>query len=185
MNIGILDLETTGFLNAGGKIVEIGIVSLDTQSGEIARLWSEVCHERPITLEEVQKSWIVANSTLTEDDIRYSKQLSEQSGDIQDILDTFEDGVTAYNNAFDFGFMENRGFEIKKKLPCPMKLLTDRMKLPAVNGRSGYKWPKVEEAFPFFFPEIDYKEEHRAGADAWDEALIVFEMIKRGWFEVG
>jgi DNA polymerase III epsilon subunit-like protein len=32
--VGIVDIETTGFLNQGGKIVEIGIVELNISTGE-------------------------------------------------------------------------------------------------------------------------------------------------------
>ena len=32
----ILDIETTGFLNQGGSIVEIGIVELNLDTGEIS-----------------------------------------------------------------------------------------------------------------------------------------------------
>ena len=55
----IIDIETTGFLQQGGKIVEIGIVSLHPKSGEKEILFDMVVHERPITREHVENSWIV------------------------------------------------------------------------------------------------------------------------------
>ena len=33
MKIGIIDIETTGFLQNGGKIVEVGIVELNLENG--------------------------------------------------------------------------------------------------------------------------------------------------------
>ena len=60
----ILDLETTGFLNQNGKIVEIGIVELDLTDGSRKIIYNQVCHEKGITMEEVSDSWIVQNSDL-------------------------------------------------------------------------------------------------------------------------
>lgn len=184
MKIGIIDIETTGFLNAGGKIVEIGIVSLDLTNGEIEVLVNEVCHEKPITRQEVEDSWIIKNSSLTVEEVQQSKQLPFLHEIIQNTLNSFENGVTAFNNAFDFGFMESRGFVFPVKLYCPMKLLTPIMKLPHKNGRSGYKWPSVEEAYAYFFPDENFIEEHRGADDAIHEAKIIFEMYKVGLFQV-
>jgi len=41
-------------------------------------------------------------------------------------------------------------------------------------GRSGYKWPKVEEAWEHFFPDQPYVEQHRALDDALHEAKIAY-----------
>lgn len=183
MKIGIIDIETTGFLQKGGKIVEIGIVSLDLTSGKRQLLFDSVTHEKPITKEEVQDSWIVKNSSLTVEDIQHSRQLGFLKSEIQSIINSFDHGVTAYNNKFDFEFMESRGFQFPKKLGCPMKLLTDKMKLPSKYGNN-YKWPNVEEAYRFLIGDIDYTELHRSGPDAMDESEIVYEMYKRGWFPV-
>lgn len=40
----VLDLETTGFLNENGKIVEIGIVELDLDTGDCKIIYNQVCH---------------------------------------------------------------------------------------------------------------------------------------------
>jgi len=48
MKILILDIETTGFLNQGGKIVEIGLVELDLSNGNTKIVFDEVCHEAKI-----------------------------------------------------------------------------------------------------------------------------------------
>lgn len=179
----IIDIETTNFLQKGGKIVEIGIVSIDLENGEKEILFDNACWEDGITLEEVQNSWIVQNSTLTLDKIRQSKNLKTIYDEIQNIINQYPAGATAYNNDFDFGFMENRGFKFPKKLPCPMKLSTDICKIPHSNGR-GFKWPKVEEAWHFFFGDTGYVEQHRGADDAYHEADIVFELYKRGVFKI-
>lgn len=99
------------------------------------------------------------------------------------ILDSYPLGATAFNNEFDFGFLENRNFVFPKKLPCPMKLSTDICKIPHKNGR-GNKWPTVEEAFNFFFPDANFVEKHRGADDAFHEAMIVHELFKLGVFKI-
>jgi DNA polymerase III epsilon subunit-like protein len=183
MKILILDIETTGFLQQGGKIVEIGIVELDLSNGNKKIIFDQVTHEKGITREEVESSWIVSNSTLTSEEIRHSKSLNVLKPEIQSIINSYKNGATAFNNAFDFGFLEDRGIVFPKKLPCPMKLSTNICKLPSPRG-VGYKWPKVEEAHLFFFGDIGYVEQHRGADDAFYEADIVMELYKRGIFSL-
>lgn len=179
----ILDIETTGFLQKGGKIVEVGLVELCLETGEKKIVFDEVCHEKGISLEEVKNSWIVENSTLTVDAIRNSRSLDKMRSEIQGLLDQYSDGATAFNNDFDFGFFEDRGFVFPKKLACPMKLSTNICQIPSPRGM-GYKWPKVQEAWDFFFGKTDYIETHRGADDAFHEADIVFELYKRGIFKL-
>lgn len=183
MKIAIIDIETTDFLSRNGKIVEVGIVELDLLTGERKIVFDKVCHERPITLDEVQNSWIVGNSDLTVEQIRDSPQLKEIGFEIQSIINSYENGCTAFNNAFDFGFMENRGFVFPKKLACPMKLATDICKIPKAKG-FGYKWPNVEEAHRYFFGDVGFVEKHRGADDAYQEAAIVYELYKMGIFRI-
>lgn len=178
----VLDLETTGFLNENGKIVEIGIVELDLDTGDCKIIYNQVCHEKGITLEDVANSWIVQNSDLNIEQIKYSPSLDRIKPTVQKILDDYPLGATAFNNAFDFGFMSSRGFVFPNKLDCPMKLSTDICKLP--SSRGGYKWPKVQEAWDFFFGETGYIEQHRGADDALHEAKIVYELYKMGVFKL-
>lgn len=182
MKILILDIETTHFLQKGGKIVEIGIVELDLTNGDRVKLFDEVCHEKGITLKEVEGAWIIENSDLTVEMIRNSRRLDRMQPEIQEIINKYPLGATAFNNSFDFGFLEDRGFRFPKKLPCPMKLATDICKLPSPRG--GYKWPKVEEAHKHFFGDVGYVEQHRGADDAYFEAEIVYELYKMGVFKL-
>lgn len=182
MKIGIIDIETTGFLQNGGKIVEVGIVELNLENGDRKIIYDKVCHEVGVTLKEVEESWIVKNSTLTVKDVRFSPDLMKLKPEIQQIINSFPLGMTAFNNVFDFGFMESRGFVFPVKLDCPMKLSTDICKLPSPRG--GYKWPKVEEAHKFFFGDVGYVEKHRGADDAFYEAQIVYELYLRGIFKL-
>lgn len=180
MKILVIDIETTGFLKQGGKIVEVGIVSLDLESGKKEIVFNSLVHERPITIQEVENSWIVQNGYITVEEIRTSPMLSEKLAEIQSIISAHEHGATAFNRSFDFDFLESRGIKFPKKLPCPMLISTTICKCPNKNGRGGYKWTKVEEAYKYFFPDSEYIELHRGADDAFHEADIVFELYKIG-----
>lgn len=178
----IIDIETTGFLGQKGKIVEIGIVSLELETGKAEIVFDQVVHETGITKEEVEKSWIVANSDLTVDMIKFSKNLNLYKDEIQKIIDDHPIGATAFNRNFDFDFMEDRGFVFGTKLPCPMLLSTDVLQLPGNYGK--FKWPKVEEAYDYFVGDKGWVEKHRGAADAFDEAKIVHELYMRDIFKI-
>lgn len=62
-----------------------------------------------------------------------------------------------------------------------MKLSTNICQLP---GNRGFKWPKVPEAYEFFFGKTGYIESHRGADDAFHEADIVYELFKRGVFKI-
>lgn len=177
----IIDIETTGFLQQGGKIVEVGIVELDLSNGNREIIFDSVCWETGLTEKEVDESWIVKNSDLTKEAIKTSKNLKVLQPEIQQILNQYPLGATAFNNAFDFGFLESRGFVFPKKLPCPMKLSTDICKIQTPRG---YKWPKVEEAHKHFFGDVGYVEKHRGADDAYFEAEIVYKLYELGVFKI-
>lgn len=178
----IVDIETTGFFKQNGKIVEVGIVELDIKTGNKEIIFNQVVHERPITQEEVQNSWIVVNGFMTVEEIRSSPELKTKITEIQEIFNKYTLGTTAYNNAFDFEFLEDRGIMFPNKLPCPMKVCTNLCKLPGKYG--SFKWPKVPEAYDYLFPNNDYEEIHRGADDAFNEADIVYELIKMDLFKI-
>lgn len=179
----IIDIETTGFLQKGGKIVEIGITELDLDTGEREIVYDKVVHEFGTTKEEVATSWILQNSSMTLKEVVFSPTLESEHEEIQFILDRYTAGATAYNNKFDFEFMESRNFIFPKKLDCPMLLSTDICKIPSKIGK-GYKWPNFEEAYLYFFGETAYIEEHRGGDDSYHEAELVKELYDRGIFKI-
>ncbi len=175
MKIAVVDIETTGFLNKGGLIVEVGIILLDLENGETECLYDELIREEDFSKEH-KDSWIFENSDLKYKDVLEANSLNIEK--IQEILDKYP--ATAYNKKFDFDFLRSRGLIIND-LPCPMLLATNICKINATN-KYGYKWPKVQEAWNFFFPDTDYIEGHRGADDAKHEALIVYELYKRGIF---
>jgi inhibitor of KinA sporulation pathway (predicted exonuclease) len=57
-----------------------------------------------------------------------------------------------------------------------MKVLTPIMELP--HWYYDMKWPSVQEAFDFLYPNNTYTEKHRALDDAKHEAKIVYKTNK-------
>lgn len=178
----VVDIETSGFLNQGGKIVEIGIVKLNLDNGNITPAFSSLINEEGFNKKHTQGrfGWIFRNSDLEFTDVMQAPSLESQRKEIQELFNKYP--ATAYNKDFDFGFLENRGFQIKE-LPCPMLLATPIINLPPANGYGSPKWPKVEEAWKFFFGDTGYVEAHRGLDDAKHEAKIVYELYERGCFE--
>ena len=174
--IAIVDIETTDFLNQGGLIVEVGIVELDLETGEVKTLYDELIREESFG-EAHKDAWIFSNSSLTYEEVLAAKPIDRDA--IQEILNKYS--ATAYNKRFDFDFLKSRGIEAKE-LPCPMKALTPILKLP---GNYGYKWPKVQEAWDILFPSIPYIEEHRGADDARHEAKLVYHLHKSGAVNYG
>lgn len=181
----ILDIETTGFLQQGGAIVEIGIVSLDLNTGKIEEVFDSLLREDIFTRKHTEKpyGWIFDNSNLTPEDVMEALPADEVFEMVQDVLDSYPLGCTAFNKKFDFSFLQDRGLKITE-LPCPMLLSTDVCKLLKKGHGGGYKWPKVEEAFKYFYPDVDYTEAHRGLDDARHEAMIVYALYERGIFKV-
>lgn len=175
MIIGIIDIETTGFM-PDGKIVEIGIASLNTESGEINPVFGSVCREPGLTAAD-RSAWIFAHSTLTPGDVRKAPLLSDLQEKIQHHIGQFH-AVTAYNKAFDFDYLRDRGITIDDEWPCPMLVATDICKLP--GKKEGYKYPSVEECWRHLFPEKPYAELHRGLDDALREAELVRELYRLG-----
>lgn len=185
MNILVLDIETTGFLQANGKIVEIGAVDLNLETGEIKEVFNEIVLDKDLTILELKNSWIIKNSDLSLKDFENAKPILQVLNDFQKLVDSYQIGATAYNNTFDFSFLEHYRIKFGVKLGCPMKLSTPICQIPSKNGYAGYKWPSVEEAYHFFFPEKkDFVEAHRGLDDAKHEAEIIFELYKREIFKV-
>lgn len=186
MKILIQDIETTYFLDKGGSIIEIGIVELNLQNGEIKEIFNSLLKESILTQKHRKPpfGWIFNNSDLTVEMVRNAPPAEEILPIVQTIINTYTNGCTAYNNDFDFSFLEDRGIKFPKKLPCPMKLCTPILKLKNSFHPNDYKWPSVEEAYKYFFPEIKYIEKHRGADDAKHEAEIVYKLYKMGIFKI-
>lgn len=176
----ITDIETTGFSKRTDKIVEVGIVKLNVETGSKAILFDKLLKPPGLQVKD-STAWIFDKGYINFEDVVNAENLQDNLEEIQSIINQYEAGITAYKNDFDFGFFEAEGIEIPNKLPCPMKLSRN---VCQIEGKRGIKNPNVQEAWDFFFPGTGYVEKHRGADDAWHEADIVFELIKRGVFKL-
>ncbi len=183
--IAVIDIETSGFQNQGGLIVEIGIVGLDLETGNITNEFDAIVKENAFSERHARNpfGWVFKNSDLNYEDVASANSLDSYMSEIQSILDKYPLGATAFNKQFDFGFLKSRGLKIKE-LPCIMLTATDLVNLPPNPGYNTPKWPKVEEAWEYFFPDTEYVEAHRALDDARHEALIAYELYKLGELKI-
>ncbi len=177
MNVVVVDCETTGLDPHYDIILEIGIVELDISTGKTKVLFDSLVKE-PMFGEEHKYSWIFENSDLSFDDVMNAPFLDEKIPEIQAIFS--RSSVTAYNKSFDLGFLKSRGIRVPNELPCIMLTATNILKIPFLRGNKKYKWPNCQESFNFFFPALDYIEKHRAADDAIHEAMILYEIFRRG-----
>ncbi len=177
MNVVVVDCETTGLNPHYDIIIEIGIVELNLLTGETKVLLDSVVKE-PMFSEEHRHSWIFENSDISFDEVMNAPLLDEVKPEIQAIFN--RSSVTAYNKSFDLGFLKSRGIHVPNELPCIMLTATNILKIPFLRGHKKYKWPKCQESFEFFFPATSYIEKHRAVDDATHEAMILYEIFRRG-----
>lgn len=185
----VLDIETTGVSKYESKIVEIGIVKLNLETGQVSELYNSLIREDGFDLSHTEGKfgWIFRNSDLSFNDVCNAPSLESQRSLLQTIFNQYK--ATAYNKRFDFDFLINRGFVINE-LPCPMIIATPLLKLTDYNFDDNdnvyefQKWPSVEEAWSYFFEFSEYKEAHRGLDDAFHEAQIVMELFKIGKFKV-
>lgn len=177
------DIETSGFLNQGGKIVELGIVELNLSTGAITPKFESVIKEPGFDSSHTSRpfDWVFDNSDLTFEEVDNAPSLESIRTEVQALFDQYK--ATAFNKQFDFDFLRDGGFRIKD-LPCPMQLATPICKVPFPSGGSSYKWPKVEEAWEHFFGYTGYIEAQRGLDDAAHEAEIVYALYKMGEFPI-
>ncbi len=176
MEIVVLDIETTGFKVGVDCIIEIGAVLLDLESGNTQVIYDELIKE-PGFNESHKTAWIFNNSDLKFQDVMNAKPLDKPK--LQSIFDRWR--ATAYNKKFDMRFLLDKGFVIEEA-PCPMEVATPICKLKNKLGNS--KWPSVEEAWKFFYPDEPYIEKHRGMDDALHEAKIVYKLYQMDKFKV-
>lgn len=180
MRVLVIDIETTGFLKEGGRIVEIGVVDLCLTSGAKKIVFNKVINP-DLSETELKETWIVQNKYITVEEILNGVSFDSIKEYLQNLLFAFPHGATAFNKSFDFDFLKSYGITFPKELKCPMIVSTDICKIPKTGKAAfypGYKWPKVEEAYKYFYPNSNYVETHRGADDAFYEADIVLALHK-------
>jgi len=171
----VLDIETTGLNPVTDYILELGMVALNLNSGNVTVLFDQVFRDPRLTAKH-RNSWIFENGFMQIDEVRNAMPMSEYSTEIEEILSRYYGRITAWNRDFDSAFLKNCGFNLGPDIHCPMKESVNYFKL---DGPYGYKWPKAQEAWDFLFPETPMIELHRGLADSKMEAAIIYELYQR------
>jgi DNA polymerase III epsilon subunit-like protein len=174
----VLDIETTGLKAKEDLILELGMVKLNLETGEISELFNKVFRDPRLTAKH-REAWIFQNGFMKLEEVRNAEPISNYTSDIQRIMDDFQGLITAWNREFDSAFLEYAGFNLGAPLDCPMKKSVDYFK---IDGPFGYKWPKAQEAWDILFPDNPKIEEHRGLDDSKMEAAIIYELYKRGQY---
>ena len=174
----VLDIETTGFNEREDLILELGIVKLNTETGEITELFDEV-FKSPKLKEKHKKAWIFVNGYMNPNELKDAKPFSEYKDEIQAILDPFKGYITAWNRDFDSKFLRANGVTLGDSPGCPMKVSTNHFKIKKPRG-NGYKWATAQEAWDRMFPKVKKIEEHRGLDDSIMEAKIIYNLIQEG-----
>ena len=172
--IYIIDIETDGLNSNLNSILEIGIVKLNFLSGEILPLFTSLVQEGKLIN---SNAWIFKNSSLNFLDVIIAPALNDIRKNLQKLL--LKGYFTAFNQKFDFKWLEDRKFKIPLKWLDPMLILT-----PIINLKHNYyknKYPKVEEAYNYLFNK-NIIEMHRALSDAIIEAKIILKMYQKNLF---
>jgi len=156
-------------------ICEIGIVNLNLDSREIIPVFNQVCREDDSPDPE---SWVFKNTSLTCRMIAESAHFEESKDELQKIFNSKP--VTSWNHEFDFKHLEcpSRCLTIPTKFWDPKRTLKNFLKIPFDSG-TGYKWPKVTEAFKYFYLNKKWQQNHRALDDAKIEADIIFQATEK------
>lgn len=172
----VLDIETTGLSPKFDMICEVGLCFLNLETGDIDPIFSIICQEKNKKFDE--SSWIFQNSNLRFVEVINAPYLGDFREELQGVFN-LNYPCTAYNQKFDFGFLEFRDFRINQKFWDPMLKLTPILKIPNISYYAkDYKWPSVWEAYYYFFPNEHYIEAHRALDDAMHEAKIIYATYK-------
>jgi len=172
----VLDLETTGF-SLLDHILEIGMVELNTTSGDMTLVYDKLILPVEITEDEITESWFYKNSGVKLADILKAKPFDAK--EVQRVIDSYP-LVAAYNYPFDNRFLVQEGVQVVEWLRDPMMLLKEFGAWRSDNGR--IKAPSMDEAYRWTFNIPSYEEAHRAGLDALDEAKIIFELYEQGYY---
>ncbi len=181
--IAIIDIETTGFNPLKDRIVEIGIVELDLSTGEKKILFNSVVKDSNYNSSKYYNNLFLKDISIDPIEIEKARPLEFYRDILQLIFNCYK--ITAYNNRFDFRFLENRGFNIPRKLMDIMNFC--QRIIPKGNSL------KFEEVYRYFYntPQNKIKEIlsnpnyvslHRAIDDVIHETELLFYLIQESNF---
>lgn len=186
MRVFVVDTETTGLCgcDCGDRVVDIGIVEVDTEMGTVMPVYSEIVGYDVSGWSEDQKNaWIFGHSDLTLDMVARAEPLEEIARDVRLILDG--NVAASYNEGFDFDkFLFKSPWNVDCALAPDIMLRAHRL----VDGdhifSDGSSWPKLETAYRGLCPDdpahLDGPQAHRALSDAVVASYVMLALIGRG-----
>lgn len=186
MRVFVVDTETTGLCGCdrGDRVVDIGIVEVDTEMGTVMPVYSEVVGYDVSGWSEDQKNaWIFGHSDLTLDMVARAEPLEEIARDVRLILDG--NVAASYNEGFDFDkFLFKSPWNVDCALAPDIMLRAHRL----IDGdhlfSDGSSWPKLETAYRGLCPDdpahLDGPQAHRALSDAVVASYVMLALIGRG-----
>ena len=186
MRVFVVDTETTGLCGCdrGDRVVDIGIVEVDTERGTVMPVYSEVVgYDISGWSEDQKNAWIFGHSDLTLDMVSRAEPLEEIARDVRLILDG--NVAASYNEGFDFDkFLFKSPWNVDCALAPDIMLRAHRL----IDGdhlfSDGSSWPKLETAYRGLCPDdpahLDGPQTHRALSDAVVASYVMLALIGRG-----
>lgn len=176
MKVVVFDTETTGlikFNEPDGTPDQPDIVQLACILGEIQnREWLEISCTN-LLLKDQKKS----EERALETHKKTPEMLSKFGVPRRLAISVFHhlisdaDMIVAHNIKFDIRMIINAYIRESVRFPelprrfCTMEALTDVCKIPQKNGRPGYKWPSLMEAYTMLINPNGFEGAHDALAD--------------------
>lgn len=129
-----------------------------------------------------------------------TQDMCEENGiPIADALEMFiicaeqADAIVCHNTAFDQKIIGMEYTRLRKDAPpreilqglptlCTMKAATPICRIPKKDGRTGHKWPKLEEAYKYFYNEV-LEGAHSAIVDIKATRRVFHTLIGEGAFD--
>jgi DNA polymerase III subunit epsilon len=199
MKITIFDTETTGlFKNGLGRghpeqpdMVQLAMINLELDPNDDSNNWKEVaCINMLIKDQKPSEDKALETHGKTTELLQkfgVPRRLAI-SNFYHTIADT--DILVAHNIEFDLNILghafalEGIKFPDLPRSFCTMKTSTDICQIPAPNGRRGYKWPKLIEAYKILVDPEGFEGAHDALADVRACGKVLKVLAERGIFHV-
>ena len=161
----VLDVETSGFITENyppnharqGRVLQIGAILLDDNLNEVAsfnylidvqgdlEIHPNAFAQHGITVEQCKKYGVPIELPIMCLDVFLKKSKGTICHNVK-----FDTRHMAFEDVASFGRVSEKARLDFKKTICTMELSTPICKIPFINKR-GYKWPKLEEAYEYFF----------------------------------
>jgi DNA polymerase III subunit epsilon len=175
------DVETTGLSKNADRIVQLAWI-LATEDGRMVIERDYVIYPEGYSIPNGATQIHGISTEFARDHGVELKVALEHFVDDAEIAST----VVAHNISFDYGMILRALDRAHLKDPlktkpqiCTMRLSKDWCKLPKFNGRSGFKWPKLEELYYKVFSK-DFEGAHDALNDTQACMEVYFALVEKG-----